>query len=139
MKKVLADTLDYPGDGLHYLGDEPFTGVAYTLSKDGREDSEMHYREGLRWGPTKEWYSSGQQMVDSNFYNGVLHGRAREWHKNGQLAEDGEFEYGITLWQKKWDENGNLESDVVLKESDKGYQMLLNYRRLYGGAGGPVA
>jgi antitoxin component YwqK of YwqJK toxin-antitoxin module len=134
------DSLDCRDDDrLYYLGDQLFTGVAFTLNKDGTLKSEVTYRSGLRWGPAKEWYRTGQPMVDSDFFQGALHGRAREWHKNGQIAEDGEFECGITLWQKKWDENGNLESDVALKESDKGYQMLLNYRRLYGGAGGPVA
>jgi antitoxin component YwqK of YwqJK toxin-antitoxin module len=132
MKRALARTLEYQEDGLYYLDNEPFTGVAFTLSKDGWEKAEMHYKQGLRWGPTKEWYAPGQPMVDSCFFKGVLHGRAREWHRNGQLAEDGVYEYGITRWEKKWDENGDLESDVVLKESDNAYQALLRQRKLYG-------
>ncbi|MGW3071324.1 toxin-antitoxin system YwqK family antitoxin [Kitasatospora sp. NPDC001132] len=133
MDRVPADRVDYEDDGLHYLDGAPFTGVAFT-EKGGALRSEATYREGLRWGPTKEWYPSGQPMVDSAFVRGALHGRAREWHRNGQLAEDGEYEYGIALWAKQWDENGVLEDDHTLTESNSDHQTLLRFRALYGGA-----
>ncbi|MEU6014597.1 hypothetical protein ABZ826_11220 [Streptomyces sp. NPDC047515] len=133
MDRVPADRVDCKDDGLHYLDDAPFTGVTFT-EKNGALKSEAAYREGLRWGPTKEWYPSGQPMVDSTFERGALHGRAREWHRNGQLAEDGEYEYGIALWAKQWDENGVLEDDCTLTESDSDHRALLHFRALYGGA-----
>ncbi|MEU0569800.1 hypothetical protein ABZ297_31095 [Nonomuraea sp. NPDC005983] len=133
MDRVPADRVVYEDDGLHYLDDTPFTGIAFT-ENDGALRSEATYREGLQSGPTKEWYPSGQPMVDATFARGALHGRAREWHKNGQLAEDGEYEYGITLWAKQWDENGVLEDDYTLTESDSDYRTLLHFRALYGGA-----
>ncbi|SEM25163.1 hypothetical protein SAMN05660976_04605 [Nonomuraea pusilla] len=68
---------------------------------------------------------------------GALHGRAREWHRNGQLAEDGEYEYGITLWAKQWDENGVLEEDYTLTESESDHRTLLHFRALHGGASWP--
>ena len=37
MKRVLARSLEYPGDGLYYLDGEPFTGTALKLSKEGWE------------------------------------------------------------------------------------------------------
>lgn len=138
MTRVPAETLEYPGDGLHYLDDRPFTGVAFTTYKDGRPKAEMSYREGLRWGPTVERYPEGQLMVESTYYKGVLHGHAREWHRNGQMAEDGEYEYGIIVWEKMWDEGGALERDYALKPTDQDYQTLQHYRQTFGagGAGG---
>ena len=131
MERVLLRDLEYPGDGLYYFNGEPFTGIAYSLTKEGWEKSQAEYREGLRWGPAKEWYGPDKPMVDSYSFKGVLHGRAREWHKNGILAEDGEYEYGITLWEKNWDEEGILKKDYKLKESDNDYQTLQRYRAIY--------
>ena len=132
MKRVKASELEYPGDGFYYLNQIPFTGIAITYSKGNWEKSAISYEEGLRSGPTVEWYQPGQKMIESSYFKGALHGRAQEWHRNGQLAEDGEYEYGITLWEKNWDENGVLKKDYVLKESDQNYQSLLKYRQIYG-------
>jgi len=138
MKRMPASQLEYPGDGLHYVDGEPFTGITYTLAKDGSRKSEVTYRDGLQWGPANEWYRSGRPMVEATYFKGVLHGRAREWHANGQLAEDGDYEYGFTLWEKMWDEHGNLTRTFVLKETDSDFQRLAQCRRLYG-AGDPAA
>lgn len=132
MTRVLAKTLDYhEDDDLHYLGDTPFSGTAYTLAKDGRVKAEMDYRDGLRWGATREWYGNDQPMVSSTFYRGVLHGRASEWHANGQIAEDGEYEFGIALWEKHWDEDGKPTKDYRLAESDPNHARVLERRRIY--------
>jgi hypothetical protein len=134
--RIPLDSLDYhDNDRRYYLDDKLFTGVAFTLNKDGKLKSEVTYREGLPWGPTKEWYRTGQPMVDSTLVMGRLHGRAREWHANGQLAEDGEYEYGLTLWEKTWDENGRIVDDYQMKESDPDYQTLQHYRALYASTG----
>ncbi len=136
MKRVLASELEYPGDGLYYLDGEPFTGIAFNLAKAGWEKSQIEYRQGLLWGHTTEWYSPGLPMVDSNYFRGALHGRAREWHKNGQIAEDGEYEYGIVLWEKEWDEDGNIIKDYKLKESSRQHQALMLRRKTYGSSAG---
>jgi antitoxin component YwqK of YwqJK toxin-antitoxin module len=132
MQRVAAKELEYAEDGLYYFNGKPFTGTAIYYLKSGWENAEMEFRDGLQWGPAKEWYGPGIPMRDATFLNGALHGRAKEWHKNGQIAEDGEYEHGITLWEKKWDEQGNLESDYVLKESDSNFEMLKKFRLLYG-------
>ncbi|WP_060048285.1 toxin-antitoxin system YwqK family antitoxin [Burkholderia ubonensis] len=134
MQRILSSQLEYPGDGLYYLNGEPFSGISYTL-RDGWEKSETEIRQGLQWGTTKEWYEPGRPMREATFFKGVLHGRAREWHKNGQLAEDGEYEYGITLWEKSWDENGGLLEDFQLTEEDEDFQVLQQYRAIYGNDG----
>ncbi len=132
MTRVLAKTLDHhEDDDLHSLDGTPFTGLAYTLAKDGRLKAEMDYRNGRRCGATREWYGVGRLMVESNFFRGVLHGRAREWHPNGQLAEDGEYEFGITLWEKHWDESGQPTKDYALTESDQNHHRLLQRRQMF--------
>jgi antitoxin component YwqK of YwqJK toxin-antitoxin module len=135
MDRVLERELEYSDvDGLYYLGGQPFTGMSFTLSKAGWEKSTREYRDGLLWGGTREWYSPGVPMVESNFLKGALHGRAREWHKNGILAEDGEYEFGIAKWKKRWDQAGKLTEDYRLSEDSDSYQRLLKFRDAYGPA-----
>ena len=130
-KRVPLSELEYPGDGLYYLGNEPFSGFVLFIAKDGRNKGYAEYRRGLRWGETRETYPEGTPMVEATFFKGVKHGHAREWHRNGQLAEDGEYEYGIALWKKTWSESGAIEQDYRLEEGDEAYQRLLSYRVLY--------
>lgn len=134
MRRVPRGDLDYDErDGLHYLEGEPFTGVAFTLGRGGDwTKSEVAYRDGLRWGDTREWYAPGVPMVASCFERDVLHGRAREWHRNGQLAEDGEYAYGIALWEETWDEDGRLLTSRTLEEGDPAHARLAELRRIYG-------
>lgn len=112
----------------------PFTGVAYSLAPNGTVRSEQEFRNGLRWGPCRERYRSGQRYAESHFCRDVLHGRARQWHENGQLAEDGWYEYGIALWEKKWAEDGTLLEEYTLTEADANHALLQSFRRIYGEA-----
>jgi antitoxin component YwqK of YwqJK toxin-antitoxin module len=134
MRRVPRGELDYDArDGLHYLGGEPFTGIAFTVAPGAEwTKSEVSYQDGLRWGGTREWYAPGVLMVESSFLRDVLHGRAREWHRNGKLAEDGEYAYGIALWARTWDEEGRMLTSRVLEASDPAYARLLDFRRIYG-------
>lgn len=132
MNRVPAEQLEYPGDGLYYLNGSPFTGIAYRLNSNGTLRSELEYRQGLRWGMSKEWYGPEQPKVEAPYFKGVLHGRAREWHRNGQVAEDGEYEYGIAHWKQEWDENGTLTDEYRLSETEPDFETLRHYRELYG-------
>ncbi len=134
MQRVPRADLDYEArDGLHYWKGEPFTGVAFTVARGADWiKSEVAYRDGLRWGETREWYAPGAPMVASTFFRDVLHGRAREWHRNGQLAEDGEYAYGIALWEKTWAEDGHELTSRALDEGDAAHARIADYRRMYG-------
>lgn len=134
---VSFETVNVGPNGNWLYEGGPFTGVAYTLGPDGEVESEQEFRDGLRWGPCWERYRFGQMYAESDFHRDVLHGRARVWHENGQLAEDGEYEYGIVLWEKKWDEAGALVEEYALTEADGNYSLLQSFRRIYGG--GPDA
>ena len=125
-----------PNGNWMYRG-RPFTGVRYSLGPDGEVESEGAFRDGLRWGPCWERYRSGQMYMESHFARDVLHGRAREWYENGRLAEEGEYEYGVPLWERKWDEDGTLIEEYALTEADGNFALLRSLREVYGGDGDP--
>jgi len=122
--RVPIEALDYRQDGYYYLDGKPFTGIGYSLFEDGRVAAEMEYREGLQDGRTREWYATGQMMVDSTLVEGGVHGHAREWHVNGVMAEDGEYDHGVALWTRKWDEQGKLVKEYVLSPTDPRYEAI---------------
>jgi antitoxin component YwqK of YwqJK toxin-antitoxin module len=132
--EVSFETVNVGPNGNWMHQGRPFTGVAYTLGPDGTVVSEQEFRDGLRCGPAWERYRSGQMYSEASFYRDVLHGHAREWHENGQLAEEGEYEYGIPIWEKKWDGGGALVEEYTLTEADSNFTLLQSFRRIYGGA-----
>lgn len=132
MERVEHSCLTYdPESGRFTRGGTPFTGVVFSCWPDGRLEAESELRDGLNWGFSRSWRSTGGKLGEAEMRAGVLHGRAKEWHKNGQLAADGEYEYGIALWEKKWDEGGELVSEYELKPSDRRYRDLVQRRRAY--------
>jgi antitoxin component YwqK of YwqJK toxin-antitoxin module len=130
MKRVPQNSLDYPGDGYYYLDEEPFTGVAFTLHEDGSLESETEYKHGLKWGLAREWFAPGKLLSEADLQRGVVHGKERVWHPNGKPKEEGDYEFGITLRRKKWDEDGNLEEDFELKETDSNFDLLQKFRAI---------
>jgi antitoxin component YwqK of YwqJK toxin-antitoxin module len=133
MTRIESSRLSYDAEsGRHTLDGVPFTGVVFSVRPNGHPEAESELRDGLNWGFSRSWYSTGAKLGEAEMRAGVLHGRAKEWHKNGQLASEGEYEYGITLWERKWDENGTLLSDYQLKPSDRQYRNLEQRRRVYG-------
>ena len=93
MKRVLRDSLDYPGDGLYYLNDEPFTGVAFSLDEEGLLESEIEFAHGMKWGLERHWFASDKVKSEAELQRGVLHGKKRAWYPDGKLREEGDYEY----------------------------------------------
>ena len=137
MQRVPESELRYnDADGLYYLRDEPFSGVAHLAYPDGTPMSESEYRDGIFFGISRHWWESGAVEAESDFAFGVLHGKSRVWHRNGQLAEDGDYEHGVCLRRKKWDESGALTEEFELSESSPAYEDLLRDRQIYGDPNG---
>jgi antitoxin component YwqK of YwqJK toxin-antitoxin module len=133
MTRVEGSRLHYDAkSGRHTFEGVPYTGASFAVWPNGQLEAESELRDGLEWGFSRMWYSNGAKLGECEMRAGALHGRSKEWHENGQLASDGEFEYGITLWEQKWDENGKLLSGYRLKESDGQYKDLEQRRRVYG-------
>ncbi|CAI8916514.1 MORN repeat variant [Pseudomonas chlororaphis] len=122
--------IEYGEDGLYRLGNAPFSGVAYSM-ENGFRDVEISYLDGMRFGPTREWYKPGTLALEEMYYRDALHGRARSWHDNGQIAKEGKYEYGIAIWEKSWDEIGSLQESYLLKEGSSEYKLLQRLRDLH--------
>ena len=133
MQRVPESELRYDdAEGVYFLHDEPFSGVAYTAYPSGAPMSESEYRYGLFSGVSRVWWESGALEGESHFALNVLHGQARLWHPNGQLVEDEDYEYGVLVRSRKWDESGVLTEEFELSESAPAYQTLLRARQVYG-------
>lgn len=133
MKRVSAEQVSLERDGLYYCDGEPFTGVAFTLFRDGSPRSESTYRDGLRWGEGKGWHKNGRLAAESVFFRDALHGTSREWSPDGQLISEIVCEFGITVHERSWDDDGNLIAEYHLTEGDPDEVRLQQMRAIYAG------
>jgi antitoxin component YwqK of YwqJK toxin-antitoxin module len=131
--RYTTEQLDYPGDGLHYLGEEPFTGILEFRSPDGTLEAEAEYKDGLLSGLKRAWHRPGVLELEAECALGAYHGRVREWHESGTPATDSVYEYGICLRRRSWDESGSPVEDYALSESDDDYSLLQAFRRAEAG------
>ena len=137
--RYTTEQLDYPGDGLHSLDGEPFTGIIESRSPDGRLEGEEEYRDGLLSGRKRGWYPTGGLELEAECAEGVYHGKVREWYEDGRLAADAVYEHGIKLRRQAWDESGDLYEDYTLSESDPAFGILQAARSaeaMYRASGG---
>jgi hypothetical protein len=135
MQRVPNEALDYTDEDLYFYEDQPFTGISYFLGKDGWVNAEHEYRDGMRWGLSKGWFKPGSLEHEEQWSQGLLHGRHQEWHEGGRLAVEEMYEYGIRLYGKRWDEQGNLIEDFRISETDPNFDTLEMYRAAYKKAG----
>jgi antitoxin component YwqK of YwqJK toxin-antitoxin module len=131
MKRVPEKALDYTDDGYYCLDEQPFTGVGFSLHKEGWLEMETEYRDGTEWGMRRQWYAPNKLLEEVRMRAGVVHGKERRWHPNGKLKEESDCEFGITLTRKTWDEEGNLVEDFKLNETDTNFASLQKMRELY--------
>jgi antitoxin component YwqK of YwqJK toxin-antitoxin module len=117
--------------GLYCYEGTPFTGVAYTVGSNGVLEAEAEYQDGLRFGKYRQWHRDGTLAAEGDFRAGVIHGCYKEWHSNGRIALEHVCEYGVTLSEKKWDENGVLLKAYAIAQGGRDWQRLLRYRELF--------
>ncbi len=68
-------------------------------------------RSAVRAGVPRDYYESGQLEGEYNFKDGKPEGVAKTYYENGQLQGEVNFKNGIMISQKRYDSDGNLESD----------------------------
>ncbi|GAB4583202.1 hypothetical protein Ntsu_10340 [Nocardia sp. IFM 10818] len=91
---------------LEYQG-EPFTGEVVEAIGDELLSQEF-YVNGIKNGPTREWWAGGPLKSEGEFRRGRVFGTFREWHDNGVQALEQEFnERGRMVSSRAWDEEGN--------------------------------
>jgi len=133
-------------DGTVYLYDmKPFTGTAVVLDSSGRVESESTFVQGARLGWTREWDpETGQLLAESDLRDTFGSGVHRRWHPLDEfereatplLASETEVEFGIKVRERRWDEFGDLVSDVALTEADPHFGLLESLRKIYSRGGG---
>lgn len=129
MERVDFEELGYDTEKyLDTFGGEPFTGIAYETHPDGSLASETAFTDGLKDGRSVEWYASGQIKEEYFMRQGSGHGLLREWFENGSLKREKMREYGIAVWDRTYDEEGNLVESFVLPEDDVLYKILMRRR-----------
>jgi len=70
--------------------------------------SEGFYHNDLKHGLWREYYESGQVMIEEYYRYGVQHGKFTSYHPNGKLFGEGQYEDGKREgYFKVYDENGN--------------------------------
>jgi antitoxin component YwqK of YwqJK toxin-antitoxin module len=119
-----------PNGNYLYQG-QLFTGVRYKVAPSGEIECEEEYRQGLRWGLSREWYRSGTLYHEATYYRDVLHGMEKEWDNDGRLHEERECRYGILLKETIWDKDGNVVKHYELTESDGNYKRLQTRKKLF--------
>jgi antitoxin component YwqK of YwqJK toxin-antitoxin module len=118
MKRVLEDLIEMDDELYSYYEGEKFTGISFELWDNGQLGSETTYVDGIETGLQKIWYKNGQLEKEIYLRNASGHGMEREWYENGKLKLESEIWKGICMWEKLWDENGNLTKDYKIKETD---------------------
>jgi antitoxin component YwqK of YwqJK toxin-antitoxin module len=92
-------TLEDDGDGgliqCKRGSKEPFTGMTYNFWNNGQLSSETHWKEGIKHGKERSWYSNGKKMSEV------------EWEWSSQVSEK--------RWKVTGEELNSLEeySDYV--------------------------
>lgn len=132
MLRLRTTDLEYPGDGLHYYGGKPFTGLIVYDAPEGWVEGEEPHRDGLAWGTRRRWHAPNVLAEEAQLAHGAYHGVVRKWHENGVLADASNYEYGVRVSGRRWDETGNLIDDFQLEESDPAFEILQASRRAYG-------
>ena len=119
-----------------------FSGAVYKLNDTGDTISFGYYKDGLKHGLWKKYYSEGvikEERVFKNgkkvglykgFYNdgsknfiytfkkGEYNGTNRLWAKNGQMIEEFNYQNGQQHGsQKVWYLNGKIKSNYVIKDN----------------------
>jgi antitoxin component YwqK of YwqJK toxin-antitoxin module len=132
MQRLPEERLEHRDDEATYFEGKPFSGVAFCEDDQGNLLYEIGYREGRRWGASREWYGSGEPATEQWFAWDWAYGPSRQWHGNGRLAEEARYEWGVCLERQRWDEGGVLLEAFVLAESDPEFTALQERRAQWG-------
>ena len=127
MKRVHYRDLDvHPeeGDACSLRG-RPFTGVAYAAWFNATPKAEWTLRDGYLWGPQRTWGSDGGPGRAWYSVRGLAHGVYRQWAlRPGRLLVLAVVRYGVTVRERKWDEEGNVILDYTMPEEGRAAEEL---------------
>jgi hypothetical protein len=108
--RIDENDVEFDEDDQPLVHGELFTGTVVGRLQDGSVATEVNYEKGLRHGPTRFYYESGQLQEEQNYSHGAFDGASRAWYPTGVLKH--EFIYGsepypnTLLSRRTWAENG---------------------------------
>lgn len=123
------------------LAEEPIKeGVHKTYYANDNLKTEWEYKNGKRNGISRLYYKNGNLWVDAYLKDGKQFGKVRTYYKDGSLQSEGDYKDGEgfgkgyyengklkvetyskdnkTIWEKRYDEKGNLIPDWEEKEAN---------------------
>ena len=84
-------------------------GIGVTISKDGNKIEEGAYKDGKKDGLWIFFYENGQKQIEVTYIKGKKEGFTTGWHDNGKMWYEGTYNGKELIFEKCWDEDGNLE------------------------------
>jgi antitoxin component YwqK of YwqJK toxin-antitoxin module len=108
---------------LTYQGQD-FTGTAVEKDRHGTVIAEVAFREGKKFGLSREWFPNGRVRTEETYAFDELHGESREWYESGALRAEGAYELGICLRKQEWSADGAIASKTELREDSPQYRTL---------------
>ena len=94
--------------GVFWPGTEdPFSGKAGGLDKEGRLRLLIVYANGIPHGKTTTWHANGKVMTKVFYDSGWLDGKVEQWHPNGKKGLEMMVVNRKWTSLKLWDESGD--------------------------------
>ena len=79
---------------LHPESDKPYSGIAYSLYREGKIKALLELREGKLYGLAIEWWENGLYKSKIEFRRGLRDGLSREWNQKGVGLRESSWEAG---------------------------------------------
>lgn len=126
-KDASSDLFKMDQDTLYYYN-KKFSGIQYSLYKQGDTAFIKPYLNGLEEGVTKKWFANKQLAEERLFIDGKKEGVHKGWWENGKQK----FEFAVSNDEytnefKEWDNNGSLVKHFHYKNGQENGSQKLFY------------
>ncbi len=108
LKRISRLQIEHTSDYLYRYEGELFTGIEYDVDKEGQVISESGHFQGMPWGFSRTWSSTGILRKEYGLEYGCAVGYFRKWYLSGKLKQESFIEHGVPIRYKKWDKDGEL-------------------------------
>ncbi|GAA4933458.1 hypothetical protein GCM10023314_02400 [Algibacter agarivorans] len=132
-------------NGVLFFNKSPFNGVLVTYYETETFKSKIEYVEGRKHGYEKQWYRSGDKLIE-RFYKegfktgihkswwndgtqkfeyhfndkGEFHGIVKEWYKNGKMFRDFNYIAGKEIGrQRMWKNDGTIKANYEVVNNER--------------------
>jgi len=132
-------------NGVLYYYENPFSGTLFSYYKVGKLKFQIEYLNGKKHGFEKQWYESGNNLIE-RFYKegfktgihkswwqdgvqkfeyhfnkkGEFHGVVKEWYKNAQVFRDFNYVDGKEVGlQRMWKDDGTIKANYEVVNGER--------------------